>query len=154
MAELTEGMEAPDFTGTDQNGKSMSLSKFKGKKVALYFYPKDDTPGCTAQACNLRDNYEELTNAGIEVIGVSTDSEQSHKKFETKYQLPFHLIADPEKKIINLYGVWGEKNLYSIKKMGMKRTTFLIDEDGRILKIFKRPKTRDHSREILAAARK
>lgn len=151
MAELKEGDPAPAFTGKDQNGKSISLKDFRGKKVVLYFYPKDDTPGCTAQACNLRDNYNNLLKAGLQVIGVSPDDLESHKKFETRYQLPFPLVADPEKKIINLYGVWGEKNMYGIKKMGLKRTTFLIDEDGKIFKIFRRPKTRVHSEEILKA---
>lgn len=154
MAELTEGSKAPQFTGTDQNGNKISLSDFAGKKVVLYFYPKDDTPGCTTEACNLRDNYEDLTEAGFEVIGVSPDDENSHKKFHTKYQLPFHLVADPEKKIINKYGVWGEKNMYGIKKMGLKRTTFLIDEKGIIFKIFKRPKTKVHSEEIMAVMQK
>lgn len=154
MANLNAGDKAPQFTGTDQNGKKISLKDFKGKKVVLYFYPKDDTPGCTAQACNLRDHYQALTREGLEVIGVSADDESSHKKFEMKYQLPFHLIADPDKKIINQYGVWGEKNLYGIKSMGLKRTTFLIDEDGTIIKIFKKPKTKVHSEEILKALEK
>lgn len=149
MSELKEGDKAPQFKGTDQNGNKVSLNEFIGKKVVLYFYPKDDTPGCTAEACNLRDNYNSLIKAGFEVIGVSPDEVESHKKFETKYQLPFHLLADPEKKIIDLYGVWGEKNMYGIKKMGLKRTTFLIDEKGIIFKIFKKPRTSVHSEEIL-----
>lgn len=153
MAELVEGDKAPAFSGADQDGKKISLKDFLGKKIVLYFYPKDDTPGCTMEACNLRDNYEQLTEEGFEVIGVSADSITSHKKFETKYKLPFHLIADPDKKIINLYGVWGEKNMYGIKTMGLKRTTFLIDEKGFIFKIFRRPKTKVHSEEILAALR-
>lgn len=149
MSELKEGDKAPQFKGTDQNGNKVSLNEFIGKKVVLYFYPKDDTPGCTAEACNLRDNYNSLIKAGFEVIGVSPDEVESHKKFETKYQLPFHLLADPEKKIIDSYGVWGEKNMYGIKKMGLKRTTFLIDEKGIIFKIFKKPRTSVHSEEIL-----
>lgn len=153
MAELVEGDKAPAFSGTDQDGRKISLKDFLGKKIVLYFYPKDDTPGCTMEACNLRDNYEQLTAEGFEVIGVSADSITSHKKFETKYKLPFHLIADPDKRIINLYGVWGEKNMYGIKTMGLKRTTFLIDEKGFIFKIFRRPKTKVHSEEILAALR-
>lgn len=153
MAELVEGDKAPAFSGTDQDGRKISLKDFLGKKIVLYFYPKDDTPGCTMEACNLRDNYEQLTEEGFEVIGVSADSITSHKKFEAKYKLPFHLIADPDKKIINLYGVWGEKNMYGIKTMGLKRTTFLIDEKGFIFKIFRRPKTKVHSEEILAALR-
>lgn len=151
MEMVTEGTRAPQFEGIDQNGEKISLDDFKGKKVALYFYPKDDTPGCTAQACNIRDNYDTLRDAGVEVIGVSADDEQSHKKFETKYQLPFRLIADTNKEIINKYGVWGEKNLYGIKSMGLKRTTFLIDENGVVFKVFKRPKTRAQSEEILKA---
>lgn len=151
MTELAPGAIAPQFSGTDQNGENISLNDFLGKKVVLYFYPKDNTPGCTTEACNLRDNYEDLAGAGFEVIGVSADSVASHKKFETKYKLPFHLIADTEKKIINLYGVWGEKNLYGIKMMGLKRTTFLIDEKGIIFKIFRRPNTKAHSEEILAS---
>lgn len=151
MQVLEEGTKAPMFTGVDQNGDKISLKDFKGKKVILYFYPKDDTPGCTMEACNLRDNYADLTGKGFEVIGVSADSVESHKKFHTKYSLPFHLIADPEMKIINQYGVWGEKNMYGIKKMGLKRTTFLIDEKGVIIKVFKKPKTKVHSEEILAA---
>lgn len=151
MAELSEGSKAPVFSGVDQNGNKISLKDFSGKKVVLYFYPKDDTPGCTMEACNLRDNYDDLIKTGFEVIGVSADSVASHKKFETKYNLPFHLIADPEKTIINQYGVWGEKNMYGIKKMGLKRTTFLIDEKGIIFKIFRMPNTKMHSKEILNA---
>lgn len=152
MSELKEGDKAPKFTGTDQNGNQISLEDFRGKKVALYFYPQDDTPVCTVEACNLRDNYSMLTSAGFEVIGVSPDDEKSHKKFENKFNLPFHLVADPEKKIIHQYGVWGEKNMYGIKRMGLKRTTFLIDEEGAIYKIFRKPKSKKHSEEILAAS--
>lgn len=151
---LMEGTKAPQFTGVDQNGDKISLKDYKGKKVILYFYPKDDTPGCTIEACNLRDNYADLTSKGFEVIGVSADGVESHKKFRDKYNLPFHLIADPEKKIINLYGVWGEKNMYGTKKMGLKRTTFLIDEKGVIFKVFKKPKTKVHSEEIQEAWKK
>src|SRR5690348_10566769 len=110
MTELTEGIKAPIFEGIDQNGKKLSLKDFKGKKVILFFYPKDDTPGCTAQACNLRDNHQELIDKGFQVIGISIDSSKSHKKFENKYSLPFPLIADEDRKIVELYGVWGEKN--------------------------------------------
>ncbi|MCO6498586.1 MAG: thioredoxin-dependent thiol peroxidase [Chitinophagaceae bacterium] len=151
MAELTEGKKAPDFTTTDQDGKRFSLKDYRGKKVVLYFYPKDMTPTCTVEACNLRDNFSSLKKAGFEVIGVSPDDEESHKKFEDKHSLPFRLAADPEKKIIEKYGVWGEKNMYGVKKMGLKRTTFLIDEEGVIFKIFRRPKSNMHSEEILAA---
>src|SRR4051794_27383294 len=135
MPELKEGDKAPQFTGVDQNGKTVSLTDFHGKKVVLYFYPKDDTPGCTAQACNLRDNYSELLKKGFQVVGVSTDSVKSHKKFENKFKLPFPLIADEDKKIVELYGVWGEKQFMGRNFMGTKRTTFLIDEEARIKKI-------------------
>lgn len=150
--DLQEGDKAPAFSGKDQNGNIVSLADFKGKKVALYFYPKDDTPGCTAQACSLRDDYSELQKEGIVVLGVSPDDISSHEKFSQKYDLPFSIVADPEKKIIEKYGVWGEKNLYGKISMGLKRTTFLIDEQGNIIKIFKRPKTKIHGEEILKAA--
>ena len=152
MTQLTSGDKAPDFTAKDQNGKKVSLKDLQGKKVVLYFYPKNFTPGCTTEACNLRDNYADLKAAGMEVIGVSPDEEESHKKFEEKYELPFTLLADPEKKIIEKYGVWGEKNMYGKKSMGLFRTTFLIDEKGVIYKIFKKPKTAIHSEEILKAS--
>ena len=151
MTTLTAGDKAPDFTGTDQDGNTVSLEDFKGKKIILYFYPKDDTPGCTTQACNLRDNFSELKTAGLEVIGVSPDTAESHQKFEKKYDLPFILLEDPEMDIINKYEVWGEKNNYGKKYMGLIRTTFLIDEKGFILKVFKKPKTKIHSEEILKA---
>ena len=129
---LEVGQEAPLFTGVDQNGHKVSLSDFKGKKVVLYFYPADDTPGCTAQACNLRDNYALLKQNGFEILGVSPDDTQSHQNFENKYSLPFTLLADPEKEIIDKYGVWGEKNLYGNKFMGVLRTTFVIDENEHV----------------------
>ncbi len=151
MTQLQEGEKAPTFTGKDQNGKKVSLKDFKGKKVVLYFYPEDDTPTCTIEACNLRDNYKVLQKAGLEVLGVSPDDSRKHKKFEQKYQLPFTLIEDPDKKIIDEYGVWGEKNLYGRKYMGLHRTTFLIDEQGMIVKIFRKPKSKIHSQEILQA---
>lgn len=149
MTTLTEGEKAPDFTAKDQNGNSVSLKDFQGKKVVLYFYPADDTPTCTIEACNLRDNYSDLKKAGLVVIGVSPDDKTSHKKFEEKYDLPFILLEDPTKKIIEKYGVWGEKNMYGKKYMGLLRTTFLIDEKGLIMKIFKKPKSKIHSEEIL-----
>lgn len=152
MTQLISGDKAPDFTAKDQNGKAVSLKDFLGKKVVLYFYPKDFTPGCTTEACNLRDNYEDLKDAGMEVIGVSPDDEESHKKFEEKHELPFTLLADPDKTIIEKYGVWGEKNMYGKKSMGLFRTTFLIDEKGVIYKVFKKPKTAIHSEEILKAS--
>ncbi len=151
MIQLSEGEKAPAFKAKDQNGNLVSLGDFKGKKVVLYFYPEDDTPTCTVEACNLRDNYKELEKNGLIVLGVSPDDEKKHKKFEEKYSLPFTLLADPDKKIIEKYGVWGEKNLYGRKYMGLHRTTFLIDEKGIIKKIFKKPKSKIHSDEILKA---
>jgi len=151
MIHLTEGDKAPDFKAKDQNGNPVSLKDFRGKKVVLYFYPEDDTPTCTVEACNLRDNYAILEKRGLVILGVSPDDEKKHKKFEQKYKLPFTLIADPDKKIVDKYGVWGEKNLYGRKYMGLHRTTFLIDEKGIIQKIFKKPKSKIHSEEILKA---
>ena len=147
--QLTEGQKAPAFKGKDQNGKAVSLSDFTGKKVVLYFYPEDDTPTCTVQACNLRDNYSLLKKHGWAVLGVSPDDEKKHKKFEAKYDLPFTLIADPDHSIIDKYGVWGEKQLYGRQYMGLHRTTFLIDEKGVIKKVFLRPKNKQHAEEII-----
>ena len=148
---LKPGDHAPSFASTDQDGKNIDLESLRGKKVVLYFYPEDNTPTCTIEACNLRDNFSVLTGKGIIVLGVSPDDEKKHKKFVTKYDLPFSLLADTEKKIIDLYGVWGEKNLYGRKYMGIHRTTFLIDEKGIIRKIFQKPKSKMHSEEILQA---
>lgn len=150
MTHLREGDPAPAFTAVDQNGKTISLDDFKGKKVILYFYPKDDTPGCTAQACNLRDNYSELLNKGFQVVGVSTDSVKSHKKFEEKYTLPFPLVSDEDKKIVESYGVWGEKKLWGRTYMGTNRTTFLIDEEGTIKRILYTPDTKNQTEQVLA----
>lgn len=151
MSELKEGSKAPVFEGVDQNGNTVSLNDFKGKKVILYFYPKDDTPGCTAQACNLRDNYNELIQKGFQVVGISTDSVKSHKKFEDKYSLPFPLIADEEKKIVEQYGVWGEKKFLGKSYMGTTRTTFLINEDGDIKKVIAKPDTKNQTQQVLDA---
>jgi peroxiredoxin Q/BCP len=148
---LEVGNKAPAFSGKDQNGKRVSLADYKGKRVALYFYPKDDTPGCTKQACSLRDGFSKLLRNNIEVIGVSADDAGSHQKFIKKYDLPFPLIADTDMKIINKYGVYGEKNMYGKKYMGIKRITFLVNEEGKLSKIFKRVKTAEHAEEILKA---
>jgi len=146
---LEEGNKAPDFSGLDQNGIKVSLKDYRGKKVALYFYPEDDTPTCTVQACNLRDNFSALKAAGFEIIGVSPDDVESHKKFKNKFQLPFTLIADPKHAIIDKYGVWGEKNLYGHKHMGIYRTTFVIDEKGIISDVISAVKTKEHADQIL-----
>jgi len=148
MTELKEGQKAPFFEGTDQSGNIIKLDDFKGKKLLLYFYPKDDTPGCTNEACNLRDNYKDLLAKGFSIVGVSPDSEKSHQKFAGKYDLPFPLIADPDKKIIKDYGVWGEKKLYGKTSMGLLRTTFIISEEGIIEKIIKKVDTKNHSLQI------
>jgi peroxiredoxin Q/BCP len=149
MIQLKEGVRAPLFKGKDQDGKWVGLEDFKGKKVILYFYPKDDTPGCTTEACNLRDNYDDLLSRGFAILGVSPDDEKSHASFKSKFELPFSLIADPEAKILNAYGVWGEKNMYGKKYMGVLRTTFVIDETGNILKIISKVDTGNHTRQIL-----
>ena len=149
MATLKEGDKAPGFTANDQNGKAVSLADFAGKKVILYFYPKDDTPGCTAEACDFRDNYQSMLSKGFEVIGVSSDDEKSHKKFETKYSLPFTLIADPDKSINEAYGVWVEKNMYGKKYMGTARTTFIISESGEIEKIIDKVDTKNSSQQVI-----
>ena len=151
MTHLTEGTKAPAFKGKDQNGKTVSLTDYKGKKIVLYFYPEDDTPTCTVQACNLRDNFGLLKKNGFIVLGVSPDEEKKHKKFEAKYDLPFTLIADADHTIIDKYGIWGEKQMYGRTYMGLHRTTFLIDEKGVIRKIFLKPKSKQHSEEILKA---
>ena len=148
MAQLKEGMKAPLIKGIDQNGNEVKLTDFTGKKVILYFYPKDNTPGCTAEACNLRDNYELLLKKGFAIIGVSADTEKSHKGFAEKYSLPFPLIADTSKKILNDYGVWGEKKNYGKTYMGVIRTTFIIDEKGIIEKIIQKVDTAAHTEQI------
>ena len=148
---LKEGDKAPVFSGKDQDGNTISLSAFKGQKLVLFFYPEDDTPTCTIQACNLRDNYGLLKKEGFEVIGVSPDEVKSHKKFEEKFGLPFRLLADPSHKILEKYGVWGPKQMFGNKYMGVLRTTFVIDEKGVIRKIFARPKNKAHAEEIVKA---
>ena len=149
MNELSEGQKAPEFTANDQNGKSVSLSNFTGKSIILYFYPKDDTPGCTAEACSFRDNYESLLAEGFEVLGVSTDDEKSHLKFIGKYNLPFSLIADTDKKIVEAYGVWVEKNMYGKKYMGVSRKTFIIDKNGMIRKVIDKVDTKNSYAQVL-----
>ncbi len=143
------GTKAPDFRGINQNGKEISLNDFIGKKLILYFYPKDDTPGCTAEACNLNDNYESWIAKGFEVVGISPDSTASHTKFSKKYGLKFNLIADTEKKILQDYGVWAEKSMYGKKYFGVIRTTFIIDEQGIIKEVFTKVNTKDHTNQIM-----
>jgi thioredoxin-dependent peroxiredoxin len=149
MEQLKKGDKAPEIISSLADGKKLQLSQYKGKKVILYFYPKDDTPGCTAEACNLRDNYNELLKRSFQIIGVSADSELSHKKFSDKYQLPFPLISDTEKVIIKSYGVWGEKKMYGKSYEGILRTTFIISEEGKIEHIIDKVDTKDHTSQIL-----
>jgi len=150
MTNLQKGDTAPSFTSKDQNGKEIKLSDYKGSKVALYFYPKDMTPGCTNQACNLRDNFAELKKEGIVVLGVSPDDEARHQKFIDKHELPFPLIADTNKEVINAYGIWGPKKFMGKEYDGLHRTTFLINEKGKIHEVIKKPKTKAHAEEILS----
>ncbi len=149
MKQLKEGDKAPAFEGINQDGNAIRLNDLRGKKVILYFYPKDDTPGCTAEACSLRDNYAELAERGFEVIGVSPDNEKSHIKFKSKYGLPYNLISDTEKKILKEYSAWGEKNMYGKIVEGVLRTTFIINEEGVIEKVFTKVNTKDHAQQIL-----
>jgi thioredoxin-dependent peroxiredoxin len=149
MILVKEGEKAPNFNAIDQNGKSISLKDFTGKKLILYFYPKDDTPGCTAQACNLRDNYDMLLKKGFSIVGISADNDKTHLKFTAKHSLPFPLIPDTEKKIICAYGVWGKKNFMGKKYEGINRSTFVISEKGIILKIFTKVETKNHTEQIL-----
>ncbi|SHG40337.1 peroxiredoxin Q/BCP [Chryseolinea serpens] len=149
QTKLKVGDKAPDFTATDQDNKTITLSSYKGKKVVLYFYPKDQTPGCTEEACNLRDNIAELGDAGYVVLGVSTDDELSHKEFQKKYNLPFSLVADKDKSINQKYGVWVEKEREGKKFMGTARTTFLIDEKGVITSVIDKVDTKGHASQIL-----
>jgi len=149
---LTAGDKAPDFTTNDQDGKQVKLSDFKGKKVVLYFYPKDMTPGCTAEACDLRDNYKALQKQGYEVLGVSTDNEKMHRKFIEKEKLPFRLLADTDKSVHEKYGTWIEKSMYGRKYMGTARITFLIDEQGMIKEIIGKVDTKNHTAQILGTS--
>lgn len=149
MSELIVGQQAPNFTTKDQNGNQVTLSDFKGKKVVLFFYPKDDTPGCTAEACDFRDNYQSLSTQGIVVLGVSVDDEKSHQKFINKHSLPFTLLADVDKEIVQNYGVWAEKNNYGKKYMGIVRTTFLIDTEGKISNIITKVDTKNATAQVL-----
>jgi thioredoxin-dependent peroxiredoxin len=145
---LKKGDIAPDFSAVDQNGNHLSLSALKGKKVVVYFYPKDDTPGCTKEACNLRDNHSMLLEKGFVVIGVSPDDEKSHAKFASKYNLPFSLIPDPELIIIKAFGAWGKKSMYGREYEGLLRTTFIINEEGLVDEVIQKVKTDDHSNQI------
>lgn len=149
MSQLEKGSKAPEFTAKDQNGNEISLKDYRGKKVILYFYPKDNTPGCTTESCNLRDNYVSLQKQGFEVIGVSADDEKSHQKFINKYDLPFTLIADTEKEVINKYGIWGPKKFMGKSYNGIHRKTFIIDEQGIIEYIIEKVKTKNATEQIL-----
>jgi len=151
MDTLQEGQKAPEIRGIDQHGKEVSLSDFSGKKLILYFYPKDNTPGCTAEACNLRDNYQVLLDKGFAILGVSADDEKKHLKFADKYELPFQLLADTERKVIEAYKVWGPKKFMGKEYDGIHRKTFVIDKIGNIQKIFDKVKTKAHSEQILEA---
>jgi peroxiredoxin Q/BCP len=150
MKQLVEGITAPDFSGINQNGEKITLSGFRGRKLILYFYPKDDTPGCTAEACNLNDNYEFWNSKGYDVVGISPDNEASHQKFAKKYGLKFNLIPDTSKEILDAYGVWGEKVNYGKTYMGVIRTTFVINEEGIIEKIFSKVDTKEHTNQIVS----
>ena len=150
---MNVGDKAPEVLGVNEKGERILLSNYRGKKVVLYFYPKDNTSGCTAEACSLRDNYSALKSKGYEVIGVSVDSADSHKKFIEKHELPFTLIADTEKSLVNKMGVWGEKSMYGRKYMGVERTTLLLDREGRIARVWPKVKVPGHAEEVLAAAR-
>jgi peroxiredoxin Q/BCP len=149
MTALEEGQKAPEFTAKDQDGNTISLEQFAGKTVVLYFYPKDDTPGCTAEACDFRDNYQGLSAKDIVVLGVSVDDEKSHKKFIAKHNLPFTLLADTDKQIVEAYGVWGEKNMYGKTYMGTNRKTFIIDKEGKIAHIISKVDTKNSTAQVL-----
>ena len=147
---LQSGDKAPDFNLRNDNDEAVKLSNYKGRKVVLYFYPKDDTPGCTAEACSFRDGFSEIQKRGVALFGVSIDTVESHKKFKEKFHLNFPLLSDADKKVVNAYGVWKEKNMYGKKYMGIERTTFIIDEDGKIKKVFPKVKVDGHYDEVIA----
>ncbi len=149
MTHLKEGDKAPLFSGMNEKGERISLSDFSGKKLILFFYPKDNTPGCTAEACNLRDNYDDLKAKGFELLGVSADSAKKHQNFINKHGFPFSLLADTEKETLNAYGVWGQKKFMGREYMGIYRTTFVIDEQGTVEKVMTKVKTKDHSKQIM-----
>jgi peroxiredoxin Q/BCP len=150
MPELKEGDLAPAIEAVDQSGEMITLKEYRGKKIVLYFYPRDNTPGCTAESCDLRDNYSQFIEKGFEVIGVSADSEKSHQKFISKYNLPFRLISDEDKKVLKDYSAWGEKKSYGKSYMGILRKTYIIDEKGYVEKIIEKVKTKEHSRQIFS----
>ena len=150
MPELKEGDLAPAIEAVDQSGEMITLKEYRGKKIVLYFYPKDNTPGCTAESCDLRDNYSEFLEKGFEVIGVSADSEKSHQNFISKYNLPFRLISDVDKKVLQDYNAWGEKKMYGKSYMGILRKTYIINEEGYVEKIIEKVKTKEHSRQIFS----
>ncbi|MFZ9585968.1 MAG: thioredoxin-dependent thiol peroxidase [Crocinitomicaceae bacterium] len=150
MNKLSIGSKLPDFSGLDQNGAEISANSFHGKRLVIYFYPKDNTPGCTAQACSLRDDYSALLKQNIAVLGVSADTVGSHKKFSDKFQLPFPLLADTERILLELFGVWGEKKFMGKTYDGIHRTTFLFDEAGTLISVIDKPNTKNHAQEVLA----
>ncbi|MDG1046265.1 MAG: thioredoxin-dependent thiol peroxidase [Bacteroidia bacterium] len=151
MSNIKQGDKAPEFKGVNQNGDAVSLSSYAGKKLVLYFYPKDDTPGCTAEACNLKDNYNQLLSEGYAILGVSPDNEKKHQKFIDKYDLPFDLLADTEKETCEMFGVWVQKSMYGREYMGVARTTFIIDENGIVEEVISKVKTKEHTAQILKA---
>ena len=151
MTHLNEGDKAPEFTGLNENNEEISLSDYRGKKLILFFYPKDNTPTCTVEACNLRDNYDTLKSHGFELLGVSPDSARKHQNFIKKFSFPFPLLADTEQVVLNQYGVWGEKQMYGRKYMGVLRTTFVIDEEGNVAKVFTKVNSKEHTKQILEA---
>jgi peroxiredoxin Q/BCP len=147
---LQEGFIAPDFTLAADGGGEVSLSSYRGKRVVVYFYPKDDTPGCTTEACNFRDDYSDIVSAGAVVLGISPDTVKSHDKFKLKFELPFALLSDPDHAVAELYGAWGEKKMYGRTYMGVIRSTFVIDEEGKIIKVFPKVTPKNHSQQVLA----